>query len=946
MNRLVDPSRYTVARVVAPAGSGKSRLLSHVARSYPGPLAWCGSPDPLPRTEEALAGWIARAMGRVGTFSDPPACIDDLVRVQYPDGTPPVLVVLDDVHLLEDSDAESALSELVSRAPAWMRLLVAGRVSLAMDLSRLRVSGLLVDIDQDDLRFRTWEIEELFRDVYQDPLIPEDVGALARRTGGWAAYLQLFHLATARKPQSVRREVLSTLSVQSRLVREYLSRHVLAELTAGLQDFLIRTSVLRRPTPELCDELLGRHDSAEKLHELERRHLFTERREDGSFRYHTVLLSYLDAVLVETVGITAARECHHAAAGMLEREGFIDEAIAAFARSEDWVGVARLLGHATGPATTMGDAWLEALPPTVIEADPMLLLARSRRALGSGAIDEAVRVARQAERAAASDAVAERCRAERDRLVAWAVPDRVVQAASEDWSTLLRMATQRDPAGVRLAAASLPGPHGRLVEGLSALMCGDVVLAGRILTSVAAHPDAPQWMVAAASLAALSASSAAGRPREAAQIDRVRDEIESAGIPWLLRVAGVSLLMTSRGYEEVTAELLEACRREGDRWGEAIVALSGGVTSLSAEVPSASLLDLAVHAFTDLGAPVYAAVAAGYQAVASLRRGDMLESGRAATQARALGSALDVPVALGLAELVVGISNDDPEAVERARATLEPLGSWEWHATLAGLVPGNGAPDRVADIADIVDLRPPSAAPKPPAVLRCLGGFSLEIGGRAVDDTAAKPMERTLLHLLAFRAGDRVHREELIEALWPEADPDAGRHRLQVAVSALRRLLSDGSESAPMLLRDGDTYRLSLPPDSDVDVWRVEQELKAAASARSRLDGVAEAVAIALALGAYAGPLLPTDGPAEWAVGARTRLQVTLADAAVRLAVIRRDSGDLPGAAEAARRGLEIDRFRDELWRVLIDVSERSGHRAEAGRARRSYAEVLEELGA
>jgi hypothetical protein len=60
-----------------------------------------------------------------------------------------------------------------------------------------------------------------------------------------------------RKSQAERRRVLASMAQRSRLVQEYLTRHVLAGLSADLQDFLIRTSVLRRPTVALCDELLG-----------------------------------------------------------------------------------------------------------------------------------------------------------------------------------------------------------------------------------------------------------------------------------------------------------------------------------------------------------------------------------------------------------------------------------------------------------------------------------------------------------------------------------------------------------------------------------------------------------------------------------------------------------------------------------------------------------------
>ena len=240
---------------------------------------------------------------------------------------PTVLVLVDDVHLLEGSDAELALAGLIRRLPARMRLVMASRVDLALDLSRLRVSGQLVEIGPDDLRFRAWEVEELFRDVYREPLIPEDVAILARRTSGWAAYLQLFHLATARKPAAEKRRVLGSLANRARLVQEYLTRHVLAELSPDLQDFLIRTSVLRRPTVALCDELLGwDHGSRDLLAELERRQLFTDRIDDDSYRYHTVLLSYLEARLVDAVGAKAAREEHRRGALLLEREGLNEEA--------------------------------------------------------------------------------------------------------------------------------------------------------------------------------------------------------------------------------------------------------------------------------------------------------------------------------------------------------------------------------------------------------------------------------------------------------------------------------------------------------------------------------------------------------------------------------------------------------------------------------------------
>ena len=64
--RLLDPSNYRVGWVVAPAGSGKSRLLAHVADRYPGPVAWCDTPDPVPRSEAAFVAWLWDGLCRAG----------------------------------------------------------------------------------------------------------------------------------------------------------------------------------------------------------------------------------------------------------------------------------------------------------------------------------------------------------------------------------------------------------------------------------------------------------------------------------------------------------------------------------------------------------------------------------------------------------------------------------------------------------------------------------------------------------------------------------------------------------------------------------------------------------------------------------------------------------------------------------------------------------------
>ncbi len=95
----------------------------------------------------------------------------------------------------------------------------------------------------------------------------------------------------------------------------------------------------------------------------------------------------------------------------------------------------------------------------------------------------------------------------------------------------------------------------------------------------------------------------------------------------------------------------------------------------------------------------------------------------------------------------------------------------------------------------------------------------------------------------------------------------------------------------------------------------------------------------------YGGDLLPEDGPAEWVVGARDQARIEVADVACRLAGLALEDGDAEAACSAAERGLRADRYRDDLWRRLVDAHRALGDQASAARAERDYALVLEELG-
>jgi DNA-binding SARP family transcriptional activator len=142
--------------------------------------------------------------------------------------------------------------------------------------------------------------------------------------------------------------------------------------------------------------------------------------------------------------------------------------------------------------------------------------------------------------------------------------------------------------------------------------------------------------------------------------------------------------------------------------------------------------------------------------------------------------------------------------------------------------------------------------------------------------------------------------------------------------------------------REGDAYRLDVGPD-DVDIGRFDRAMTSGRAARAR--GETSAAAFADAIDIYAGDLLPEEGPAEWVSERRDHCRAKAVEAATSLAEEALLAGDHASVVRACRFGLELDRYQDAFWRMLILARERAGEAGAASRDRREYALVLEALG-
>ena len=201
IDRLAREDSGPIVSVVAPSGYGKTTLLAQWAARDGHPFAWV-SLDERDNDPKVLLSYVAAALNAVqplgarvfevlaSPVSSVPGSVVPRLGSAFWSMTVPVVLVLDDVHLLHNAGCRDALSVLADHVPAGSRLVLAGRDEPPLRVARLRAQGRLLDIGAGDLALNQAEAAALLR-AAEVMLGEDDVAALHRRTEGWPAGLYL-----------------------------------------------------------------------------------------------------------------------------------------------------------------------------------------------------------------------------------------------------------------------------------------------------------------------------------------------------------------------------------------------------------------------------------------------------------------------------------------------------------------------------------------------------------------------------------------------------------------------------------------------------------------------------------------------------------------------------------------------------------------------------------
>lgn len=307
IEQLKKGLHHKLTLVSAPAGFGKTTLVSEWVASCERPVAWLsldeGDNDStrfltyLVMAVQTIAPNFGIEALRLLQSSQPPPTESILTILLNEIAASPVnfILVLDDYHVIEDNVVGNALTFLLEHLPSQMHLVITTREDPNLPLARLRARDQLTGLRATDLRFTKSEAAEFLNQVMDLSLSAEDIAALEARTEGWIAGLQL--AAISMQGHQDASSFIKSFTGSHHFVLDYLIEEVLQQQPESVQTFLLCTSILDRMCSPLCDAILldssaSRRDTLERL---ERTNLFIIPLDNERhwYRYHHLFSSLL-----------------------------------------------------------------------------------------------------------------------------------------------------------------------------------------------------------------------------------------------------------------------------------------------------------------------------------------------------------------------------------------------------------------------------------------------------------------------------------------------------------------------------------------------------------------------------------------------------------------------------------------------------------------------------
>ncbi|KAB8309780.1 MULTISPECIES: HTH-type transcriptional regulator MalT [Rahnella] len=343
LTKLATAPNYRLTLVASPAGYGKTTLVAHWAAGK-SDLGWY-SLDESDNQPERFASYLiaavqhacgghcvkSEALSQKHQYASLSALFAQLF-VELSDWHRPLLLVIDDYHLICNDAIHEGMRFFLRHQPENMSLVVLSRTLPPLGIANMRVREQLLELNASHLAFTHPETQQFFDNRLKDPIDQADSSRLCDDVAGWATALQLIALSARQSAtssqQSTQQSARKLAGLNASHLSEYLADEVLDRVDAPTRDFLLRCSLLRSMNDALIVRLTGGDNGQQRLEELERQGLFIHRMDDTGewFNFHPLFATFLRQRCQWELA-TELPQIHRAAAEGWLAQGFPAEAI-------------------------------------------------------------------------------------------------------------------------------------------------------------------------------------------------------------------------------------------------------------------------------------------------------------------------------------------------------------------------------------------------------------------------------------------------------------------------------------------------------------------------------------------------------------------------------------------------------------------------------------------
>jgi len=403
MQKLNHNRKRPLTLITAPAGYGKSTLLSSWLKTMaPQPTAWLSLDTYDDNLTTYLTYFIAaiqtmfpntgqEAMALSSKAETVPqrvllsTLINDLNTVQER-----FVLILDDYHLIENKKIHDFMSEFLSHAPSTTHLVLASRTDPRLPIVEYRSKNKVIEIRAQDLRFTLSETNGFLQQNLGRTIDDTITKEIHQRSEGWVTGLNLVVLSMRRSSQA--EPSFDMLNTNNQFVTDYLMAETLSNQDEIFQEWLLKTAVLDRFCPALCDALCSSLENSQ-LHSfngqifkeyLTNNHLFIIAldNEQTWYRYHHLFGQFLRQVAKQRYTEAELALLHSKAAQWLAKNQLLEESLHHALIAKDFDTAAQVVED---HARTLLDedkwhileVWLAQLPNDQIQQRPILLLAKA-----------------------------------------------------------------------------------------------------------------------------------------------------------------------------------------------------------------------------------------------------------------------------------------------------------------------------------------------------------------------------------------------------------------------------------------------------------------------------------------------------------------------------------------------------------------------------------------